>query len=452
MFSVRILLFSLPLAALPGGPALGDDAGPIRFDPINSRAVAAVRTASLPDYVTDGDGQINWLDFGVESRSRIEWRDQNYQTPDLISEDAFYQRSLLYLGIHDVIDPLRFAAEFEDSRRGLSDRPESAGEQNHTELLQAYGELHLDDALGGEPLSLRVGRMTLDAVDRRLIARNRYRNTINAFDGIRLKSGDESSPIEWDAFALRPVRRSVDALDESSEEGLLYGLTGYVRDLSPNLVVEPYWLYSDEETGGGKQIHTGGVHTFGRIGDSDWDYDFDFAGQWGESGGLDHQAWAGHAEIGHAWDHPWKPRLAAWLNYASGDRSPLDGDSGRFDPLYGASFAFYGYTSYFSWQNLINPAMRLSFQPHEDLKCELIHRGVWLASGSDAWVRGSRVDPAGASGRYVGQELDLRASWQVCDHLEIEAVYACFFPGEFVSGTGTSPETHFGYLAATIRY
>lgn len=420
--------------------------------PIVTKAVAANRIASVPDYASAFEEEIEWLDFGIDSRSRFEFRDQDYRTTDLISESVFYQRSLVYLGVHDVLGPLQFATEFEDSRRGLSDRPESSNEANHTELLQAYGELRFDDALGGDPVSLRLGRMAFDAVDRRLISRNRYRNTINSFDGVRVRLGEESSPIEWDAFALRPVDRYVDALDESSEESLLYGVTGYVRTFSPRVVIEPYWLLSDQAAGGGKQLHTSGVHTYGQIGGSTWDYDLDFAGQWGESGGLDHQAWAAHAEVGHTWDHPWKPRLGAWLNFASGDRDPGDADAGRFDPLYGASFAFYGYTSYFSWQNMINPALRLSFQPMEKLRCEIIHRGIWLASEEDAWVRASRSDPAGASGRYVGQELDLRAAWQATKHLEIEAVYACFFPGGFVDQTGPSPESHFGYLAATLRF
>ena len=113
------------------------------------------------------------------------------------------------------------------------------------------------------------------------------------------------------------------------------------------------------------------------------------------------------------------------MNFASGDRNPIDGESGRFDPLYGATFAFYGYSGYFSWQNMINPALRLSFQPMEKLRCEIIHRG---------------------------QELDLRASWQATKHLEIEAVFASFFPGEFVEATGPSPGSQFGYLAATLRF
>ncbi|MBP6603065.1 MAG: alginate export family protein [Verrucomicrobiales bacterium] len=420
--------------------------------PVITKAVAANRLASVPDYVSAFEEEIAWLDFGLDSRSRFEFRDQDYRTSDLLSESVFFQRSLVYLGIHDVLDPLRAAFEFEDSRRGLSERAESANDANHTELLQAYGELHFADAFDGDPVSVRFGRMAFDASDRRLIARNRYRNTINAFDGLRLRIGEESSLLEWDAFALRPVERSVDALDESSEEGLLYGVTGYLRAFSPQVVIEPYWLLSDQVAEGGKHLHTGGVHTYGQFGKSAWDYDFDFAGQWGESAGLSHQAWAAHAEIGHSWDHPWKPRLGAWLNFASGDRNPIDGESGRFDPLYGATFAFYGYSGYFSWQNMINPALRLSFQPMEKLRCEIIHRGIWLAGEHDAWVRGSRQNAIGGSGNYVGQELDLRASWQATKHLEIEAVFASFFPGEFVEATGPSPGSQFGYLAATLRF
>lgn len=420
--------------------------------PFVTKAAAANRIASVPDYASAFEEELDWLDFGIDSRSRFEFRDQDYRTADLISESMFYQRSLVYLGVHDLLGPVNFAAEFEDSRRGLSDRAEAPNEQNHTELLQAYGELRFDDALGGDPVSLRLGRMAFDAVDRRLIARNRYRNTISAFDGARLRLGEENSPIEWDAFALRPVDRSVNALDESSEESLLYGVTGYVRTFSPRVLIEPYWLLSDQAAGGGKQLHTAGVHAFGQIGGSPWDYDVDFAGQWGESGGLDHQAWAAHAELGYTWDHPWKPRLGGWLNFASGDRDPGDSTSGRFDPLYGATFAFYGYSGYFSWQNIVNPALRLSFQPMEKVKGEVIHRAIWLASDRDSWVRASRSDPAGSSGGYVGQELDLRAAWQATEHLEIEAVYSCFFPGGFVSATGPSPESHFGYLAATLRF
>ena len=89
-----------------------------------------------------------------------------------------------------------------------------------------------------------------------------------------------------------------------------------------------------------------------------------------------------------------------WLNYASGDHDPGDGVQQRFDPLFGATFAFYGYSGYFNWQNIVEPSIRFSAQPTEKLRTEIIYRGYALASAKDAWVRGLgliRREPAAAS-------------------------------------------------------
>ena len=75
---------------------------------------------------------------------------------------------------------------------------------------------------------------------------------------------------------------------------------------------------------GGQLIgrHIAGLHGFGEIGDSGFDWDFNAAFQWGDRAGSRHRAWALHAELGKSFEHPWKPRLAAWLNYATGDDGP----------------------------------------------------------------------------------------------------------------------------------
>jgi hypothetical protein len=435
------------LALLPCWLGAQESASP---EIIETRAVAADRVASLPDYAKPLS--IDWLDAGVDLRNRFELRDQDYRTADLISDEAFFTRYLAYVGIREVLDPLRFSLEFQDSRRFFSERSENPNEINEWEILQGYGELYFDESDPEQPVSVRLGRMTFDAIDRRLVARNRYRNTINAYDGLRVRVGEEESPFELDAFSLRPVARNVSRLDRSSNESWLHAVTGYFRGWSPGLVLEPYWILSDQTFSPKRYIHTVGVHFFGRVPESGWDYDGSFAAQGGRSGGLQHQAWAGHAEIGHTWDHPWKPRLAGWMNFASGDANPDDERSGRFDSLYGATFSFYGYTGYFSWQNIIDPSVRFSFQPSDALRGEIIHRAFWLASQRDAWVRTGRVDPSGGSGAYVGQEIDLRIAYRVNEHLDLEAVSAHFFAGRFPEETGSGPDSHFGYLQASIRF
>ncbi len=133
---------------------------------------------------------VDWLDAGVSSRFRYELRDHDYRTPGLVSDDALFTQTLVYLGISGVVDPLRLAGEFMDSRRELSESISIQNDENFTEVLQAHADLYFENTVDGEPLALRAGRMTFDAMDRRLVARNRYRNVINSFDGFRVRMGE----------------------------------------------------------------------------------------------------------------------------------------------------------------------------------------------------------------------------------------------------------------------
>ncbi len=430
------------------------EGGPL---PVTTRSVAANRIAETPDYAHEWGGAGSWLDFGLESRTRYERRWHDYSYPGLISDNALVTRNLLFLGVREGLDPLRLGLELEDSRRFFSDRIDLPAIENELEVLQAYLQLYFE-AVAGAPLRLSFGRMAFDWVDRRLIARNRNRNAISAFDGLRLRLGEETGPWELEAIATRPVDRYIEDFDESSDHARLYGLAGFWRGWSPHVVLEPYWLWLDQEDLRGllpvrRDLHTLGLHAYGCWGRQlAWDYDLSVAGQWGETLGERHRAWAAHAEVGRTFATAWKPRLALWLNYASGDDAGGDGRNERFDPLYGATFALYGYSGYFAWQNLVNPALHLSFQPAGKLRCELMHRAVWLASESDAWVRGLRLDRSGGSGAFVGQETDVRVVWQVAENFDLDLCYAHFFPGGFAEETGAAPQSDLVQIAATLRF
>lgn len=411
----------------------------------------------LPDYVHGITGGPQWLDFGLESRFRYEYRWHDYSSPELLTDDALVTRNLLCLGIKDVLDPVRFILELEDSRRFLSNRPDNPNVETGFEFLQALMQLHIENAASDQPLVISVGRMAFDWTDRRLIVRSRNRNAISAFDGVRLHLGDERALWELDAIAVRPVKREVAELDASSDNSLLTGVTGSWRGWSPHVILEPYWLWFEQKEKQGKDLprdlHTFGLHVLGQLGSqSAWDYDLSLAGQWGETQEQEHRAWAVHAELGRTFETRWRPRIAAWFNYASGDRNANDISNQRFDPLFGATFAFYGYSGYFSWQNLINPALRLSVQPAKSVKVEMIHRAFWLASETDAWVRAQRRDRSGASGTYLGQETDLRIVWQLHKRFELDVAYAHFWPGSFVRRTGPAPQSDFIQIAGTLRF
>ncbi len=425
------------------------------FRPITTRSIAANRVSEVPEYArTIADGALIW---GAEWRNRWEHREQDFRTPGLIADDALATRYLLFAKIRGDKVPFSLALEMEDARYFFSRQPINANLENTLEPLQAFVQWHLPE-WNGAPVTLALGRHAFDSADRRLIARNRNRNTINAFDGLRLRLGDDDHPWEVEAFAFQPAERDPVRLDASSSASRFLGVTAYLRQLSPRLIFEPYWYWLDQTQFYGvplrQELHTLGFHAFGLWGkNSAWDYDLSLSGQFGHFFGLTHQAWAAHAELGRTWDTAWKPRLALWYNYASGDRDPSDGYHQRFDPLFGASYAFYGFTSYCIWQNLINPAARFSFQPASRLRCELDYRANWLASKKDWWSRGAfRRDETGGSGRFIGQELEARVIWLASRHFEVDAAYACFIPGGFAKTTGDGGLSHFIQIAATVRF
>ena len=80
---------------------------------------------------------------------------------------------------------LSVGAEFQDSRAYLADSNTQVGTGlvNAAELLRAYLELSFEGPFGGTHRA-QLGRVTMDVGSRRLVARNGFRNTSNAFLGL----------------------------------------------------------------------------------------------------------------------------------------------------------------------------------------------------------------------------------------------------------------------------
>lgn len=427
-----------------------------------SKAASANRIREPVDYAhplsrwnQDGVSLPSWVLFGMEQRTRFDLFDDSYLY-DFERNHAFLMRSRAYLGIREIIDPLRFGVEFQDSRSFDSIVQDVTTERNENDFLQAFAELYFKDLLGpGQPLSLQAGRLAIDYVDRRLRTRNGFRNTTNAFDGFRLHLGDMDSRWEMEVFAVQPVEIRPRQLDRPDETRWFYGLVGAWRGWMPVVTLEPYYFILDEDRQGWKardtELHVLGMRAYGDLFKSGFDYDVSGTYQCGKSRGITEQSVATHVELGYTIDHPWEPRIAAWLNYASGDRNPTDDVAGRFDRLFGTSNGLYGYTDYFTFQNLIQPCLELRLEPDEATQFSAIYRTNWLASSKDAWVRGNRIDPTGQSGRFIGQQIDLLLRHRVTQFFSIEVGYSHFMPGAFVRNTGDSPDSDRFFIQTILR-
>ncbi len=427
------------------------------------------RSLGLPD----------WLQLSVQHRTRYETLDQQYRARvNGVAGNGGDQVLAFRTLVHAKADLnyFRIGAEMQDSRIELVDSGSASsstrltpGISNPLELLQAYIEVPLNNLFVEQSQSLfRAGRITIDVGSRRLVARNRYRNTINAFTGVdwQWKLGNRSLR----AFYTLPVNRRVDddikdnkpAFDQERTERRFWGLH-YAQSLFAKEKAEAFLFALDEEDADNfatknRELYTFGLRVWRKPLRSQFDYQLETVYQIGESSSssssnviLDHWAHFHHAELGFSFDLPWSPRLIAQFDYASGDDTSNDGQNNRFDTLYGARRFDFGPTSSygaFARTNLLSPALRLNLKPYKTVKTMFALRGHWRASNDDNWV------PAGVGGvdSYIGTQLEARLRWQpLPNNLQFEAGVAHLFAGDLMNQVVKDDSTY-AYTQITVKF
>jgi opacity protein-like surface antigen len=415
---------------------------------------------------------IDWLNVGLDSRTRFEYRQNDYRpwtdtsTSPPTSLRRYFPNSLwllrtrAYIGVKEILDPFRFVVEFQDSRAFNSIYELQGQEINQTELIQGFGELYFKDAFGKDPLgndrplTVRAGRFHLELLDRRLIANNEFRNTTNNFEGFRIKIGKKDNDWDIDSFLMRPVVRYPYEFDRPEWSNWIYGSVLSIRRWSEYATIQPYFLgrkqYGDVlNVSNALKVHretyAPGLRIYGVLGD--FDYDFDVNKQFGEVGefrGLgnrqnvlqttvQHDAIAYSFEVGYTFSkHPWKPRISADYIYGSGNKSPFDSVNQTFDTFYGFNQPF-SRNDYISWNNIRDPKVRLEFTPAKDLQVDTSFSAYWLASAAAAWDRANLFAPLGNRGTFIGTEFDLRIRYKLSQFINLSASYARFWPGSFTS-------------------
>ena len=202
----------------------------------------------LSDIGVEAFKDITWLDIGFEHRTRYEWRNNDVRRIEGGEDNPIFLRHRAWLGIKNILDPFRFAVEFQDSRVVNNKHAITDQERNEYDLINAYGELYFKNALGvddrnqNRPIRFRVGRFAYEATDRRFIARNEWRNTTNSFEGFRLNLGREANDWELDLFGMQPVRRLQTRFDEANDHLWFFGAIGNWRRWSDIVTIQPYYM------------------------------------------------------------------------------------------------------------------------------------------------------------------------------------------------------------------
>lgn len=406
------------------------------------------RETDPPAYARNLGGDFDWLDLGIQQRLRYERHDDDFRRLDNANfDDPWFSRTRVYVGIRNRIDPLRFTLEFQDSRRFQSAYAPNDRDTNHAEFIQGFAELHFDNLLPADPrgnarpLQVRYGRQAFELLDRRLMARNEWRNTTNTFEGLRVSLGQDSNDWQLELMSFHPLTRLLSATDKVDKDVRFSAIVGHWRRLV-QLKLEPHYfqLEQDATIANGnrtRDIKAGGLRVYGRSVNGAVTYEANVILQNGKDGALDHEAQAYTAEVGYMWQQrAWRPRLGLFYGYASGDKNPLDGESNRFERFYGFGRAWSA-SEYAVYENMHAPKLRLDFQPIPGVRVDVGYNAYWLGSSRDRFnnVLGStgfNRDASGQSGDFVGQEIDGRVRFSPYEYLDVAIGYAHFLAEEFL--------------------
>ncbi len=424
-------------------------------------------------YAVEPPAAASWFAFDVQERLRLEARNNTFDFNDeinTVTDDTFLlQRFRLGL----LLKPaswLKLYIQGQDSREIDSKRPNIPGAlgaegDDWFDLRQGWIELSPFDGL-----TARLGRQPLSYGDQRLIGGFEWNNFARVFDAVKIRF--ERPDYSVDVFASSVVSVSRDEFNksdifngnESSRDLLFAGIYAGTKAIRAH-TVDVYGLYLHRNDAPAVSNDDTNFATVGtRIkGDpkelNGFEWDFEGAFQRGEVRGQRLTAFAVHGGAGYNFSTPWKPRVYAEYNYATGDGDSTDDSIETFQNLFPTNHLYYGYMDLFSWQNLHNPSVSLRVTPMESVTVQLTGHAFWLATNEDAWYRAngtSRVRPVNAITRdadtYTGSEIDLTVAWKAGRSLHILAGYSHFFNGDYLRSTGPADDADFGYLQVTLDF
>jgi hypothetical protein len=454
-----------------------------------SLIVAAVAVAALPALVRAEPAADNPLHEAVGApdnlklsgtfRIRMEGVDNQFRPAPAAKRDGFLSLRTTLFAEYDA-HPIRIGAELFDSRGYLEKNNSTVGtsEINALELGQAYVAVDLG-LRQGNTASITAGRFTMDLGSRRLVARNAFRNTINAFTGVRFdwrNANRDSMHFFWTMPHLRLPDAAADIRDnkvrwdrESTDLQFFGGAITKAGVFGGTMELYAYGLTERDSPRfqtRNRRLLTPGIR-FARGARPDrFDYDFEGIYQTGHERAttaitdltdLPVSAYFIHAEVGRTFAGGWSPRVALQYDRASGD-GPSSGFN-RFDTLFGARRGEYGPTSLYGAvqrSNLSSPGVRLEVTPGKRWDAFVAYRALWLENATDSFAATGVRDRTGNSGRFAGHQVEARARyWLVPRLARLEGGVAYLVKGSFLKDAPNAPfdgDTRYGYLDLTFSF
>jgi hypothetical protein len=452
--------------------------GKDRFD--WPKAYNAKKTLGLPD----------WLNASLEYRVRYESMGAPFAKGQTGSQYQVPMQTVLWMEAN--YQAFRVGFEFWDARQYGS----KLGDTLNTTMVdvadfpQIYAAWStqnlLDSGLGFEA---KGGRMTMDLGSRRLVARNAFRNTTNAFTGVSFRLRDGAGAWQLQAFGTQPVVRLPSEeselvhndydWDQEQKNAVFTGIIGETSQLPWDSRGELYLYYLGEDAANSsnhRRLFTPGFRVFRQPKKGEWDFEGESIAQVGDrldtvydpvtgkgtKKELSTEAFFEHVQLGYTFDLPWEPRILVQYDYATGGLNGSKTVTNSFDTLFGARRWEYGPTGIFgpfARNNISSPGTRVFVTPHRDVTAFAAYRAWWMADSKAPWQQAtgiSLVDPTGESGDFLGHTVELSARWDAHENVAFETGWAYLIKGNFARNAPDAPadrdNVNYFYVQTQFRF
>jgi len=407
-----------------------------------------------------------WLDIGLTSRLRLESFDNPFQAGQEKNTKRWAQRTRFRASVRWKNFRAQLELQGSASSEDVNSNVVGVSTFNAGNVQQFFLAHTLPNVLEtGFRSDLHVGRINLDIGSRRMVARSRFGNTSQAFDGIHWNLANED---QW-RFRAFFSEVSLDANTKdrlglfTSSENLFWGLS-YETHQYPWSRIHLYYFGIDEDAQGGRgaRAHsTFGLRFYQPSKTGYYDYDGESVWQVGTLEDKDHFAHFQHLSVGYTFRFPWAPRVMAMYDYASGTNNPNGNNNHTFDGLFGARRGEFTPTSLFGpfyRSNISSPGIRLILKPVPTVKLNVKFRAWYLAQSRDAWTNSGMQDPTGAAGSALGQDVEVRVQWDPSPNISVDIGYDHFFKGSFIKkqvnvpGNPPARGTNYFYVQTEVRF
>ncbi|MFZ5979552.1 MAG: alginate export family protein [Candidatus Zixiibacteriota bacterium] len=386
------------------------------------------------------------LELSGQVRVRAEWDDREFD-PEL----KWKQYNLLRtrLGLKAVIeDNTEVFAQFQDSRTfgdtTFAGQAASGGlnDGKNVDMHQAYLKIN---RLGSDDLSLQAGRFELNFGNQRVFGAVDWHNVGRAWEGMLTRF--EFSNIVANGFVLKNLEVNA---DDGNRDFDIYGLyanfEGYNLDL--------FFFYENDANvsyvADVRDLKRYNIGLYYKRQCYQLDFELNGVYQFGTRAlrqpatynELDIAAFMFTFEAGYKFEGDAGVRLAAGVDYCSGDDDPLDRDFKAYSNAYYTGHKFRGYMDYFIQSDtagLMDLMIRAKMAPAKD----------WVLNGDFHYFTRTAdyVDFNYDETKDVGMEIDLTLSTTSVAGVVIDAGASLFLPKEAFAGM-EDPDPGFWFYAA----